>query len=306
MEEIKRVLVAVDLTEMDESLVRYIAHLSNQITLDKVYFINVMKSMEIPDKIVEKYPNLAAPMDEATKKEIQYTIDAEAGNQLKADYEIKITDGDPTDKILKWARIKEVDLIVVGRKSGLEGQGIVSSKIVNLSPTSVIFVPEVLPEMLQRLLVPIDFSSASKLSVEFALFIAKNIAELKITFLNIYHVPSGYHMSGKSYEEFAEIMEHNARESFHEFIASCETSHAKYDVDFILDTKNDVAKMIYQYALKSKSTAIAVGSKGRTQAASVLLGSISEKLIKLNSQIPTIIAKKPRQNMDFLEALLKL
>ena len=56
MEEIKRVLVAVDLTEMDETLVRYIARLSNEIDLDKIYFFNVMKNMELPDKIAEKYP----------------------------------------------------------------------------------------------------------------------------------------------------------------------------------------------------------------------------------------------------------
>jgi len=306
MEEIKRILVAVDLTEMDETLIRYIAFLSNRINLDKVYFINVMKNMELPEKILEKYPNLAAPMDESTKKEIEYTIDQEAGNQLKADYEIKITDGDITDKVLKWAKIKDVDMILLGRKSGLDGQGIVSSKIVRLAPCSVVFVPEVLPELLKRLLVPIDFSEASKLSVQYAIFIAKNVPEIKVTFLNVYHVPTGYHVSGKSVEEFAEIMEQNAEESFKEFIAEFDTSLLNYEAKFILDDKHDPAKKIYQFALKNKATAIAVGSKGRTQAAAVLLGSISEKLISLNSQIPTIVAKQPRHNMRFLEALLKI
>lgn len=306
MESIKRILVAVDLTEMDESLVRYIAFLSNKITLDKVYFINVMKSMELPEKIIEKYPNLAAPMDEATKKEIEFTIQEEAGNQLKADYEIKITDGNVTEKILKWAKIKEVDLIVLGRKSGLEGQGIVSGKIVKLAPCSVVFVPEVLPELLKRLLVPIDYSEASKLSAEFALFIAKNVPELQVIFLNVYDVPSGYHVSGKSYEEFAEIMRQNAEESFKEFIAELDVSNLNYQSKFVLDEKNEVAKKIYQFALKNKATAIAVGSKGRTQAAALLIGSISEKLIRLNAQVPTIVVKQPRHNMRFLEALLQI
>ena len=57
MEVIKRVLVAVDLTEMDETLVRYITRLSNEIELDKVYFLNVTKNLELPEKIVEKYPD---------------------------------------------------------------------------------------------------------------------------------------------------------------------------------------------------------------------------------------------------------
>ena len=306
MEDIKRILVAVDLTEMDESLVRYITFLSNKIKLDKVYFINVMKSMELPEKIIEKYPNLAAPMDEATKKEIEFTINKEAGNQLKVDYEIKITDGNPTEKILKWAKIKEVDLIVLGRKSKLDGQGIVSGKIVKLAPCSVVFVPEVLTESLDTLLVPIDYSDASKLAAEYAMFIATNIPELKVTFLNIYDVPTGYHTSGKSYEEFTEIMKQNAEESFKEFIDMFDVSRLNYETKFVLDEKNEVAKKIYQFAEENELAAIAVGSRGRTQAAAALLGSIAEKLIRLNSRIPTIVVKQPRQNMDFLEALLKI
>lgn len=306
MEDIKRVLVALDLTEMDETLVRYIARLSNEIDLDKIYFLNVMKNLELPEKIAEKYPDLIAPMDEATKKEIQYTIDEEAGNQLKGDIEIKVTDGNRAEQILKWAKIKEVDLIVLGRKSGLDGQGIVSGKVVKLAPCSVVFVPEVLPETLQNLVIPIDYSSTSKLAFEFALNMAKKIAGLKLTCLNVYNVPSGYHYSGKSYEEFEEIMKQNAKESFSEFISNFDTKGITIESNFKLDKHNDIAKTIYKFALKNKASAIAVGSKGRTQVAAVLLGSIAEKLINLNSQIPTIVVKQRRHNMDFLEALMEI
>lgn len=306
MDTIKRVLVAMDLTEMDENLVRYIARLSNEIEIEKVYFFNVIKSLEIPDKIIEKYPDLVAPMDEATAQGIKYTIDEEAGNQLKANYEIKVVDGNVAEQILKWAKVKEVDLIVMGRKSGLEGEGIASGKVVRLAPCSVILVPEVLPEQLQKLVVPIDYSSASKLSLEFALMIASNIPDLKITCLNIYEVPSGYHKSGKSYQEFAEIMRGNAEESFQDFIKDFNTKSVNLEARFELNDHESIAKKIYRFALKEKASAIAVGSKGRTQAAAILLGSISEKLIKLNQSIPQIVVKKRRHNMDFLEALLKI
>ena len=306
MEDIKRVLVALDLTEMDEILVRYVTRLSNEIDLDKIYFFNVMKNMELPEKIAEKYPDLIAPLDETTAKGIQFTIDEEAGNQLKGDYEIKVTDGNRAEKILKWAKIKEIDLIVMGRKSGLEGQGIVSGKVVKLAPCSVIFIPEVLPENLYNLVVPIDYSSSSKLAFEFSLNIAKKITGLKLTCLNVYNVPSGYHYSGKSYEEFVEIMKQNAKESFKEFIADFDTKGVQVDSKFELDEHNNIAKKIYQFALKQKASAIAVGSRGRTQIAAVLIGSIAEKLIRVNSQIPTIVVKQRRHNMDFLEALMKI
>ena len=306
MEDIKRVLVAVDLTEMDEILIRYISRLSNEISLDKIYFFNVMKNLELPEEIIKKYPDLVAPMDEATKKEIQFTIDEEAGNQLKADYEIKVTDGNRAEKILKWAKIKEVDLIVMGRKSGLEGQGIISGKVVKLAPCTVVFVPEVLPDTLHKIVVPIDYSETSKLAFEYALFVAKKIHGLELTCLNIYNVPTGYHVSGKTYDEFAEIMKENAEDSYTNFIAEFDTKGISISASFVLDQHQNIAKKIYQFALKNKASAIAVGSKGRTQAAAVLIGSIAEKVIKLNAQIPTIVVKQRRHNMDFLEALLKI
>jgi nucleotide-binding universal stress UspA family protein len=170
----------------------------------------------------------------------------------------------------------------------------------------VVFVPEVLPELLKRMVVPVDLSEESKLAVEYALFIAKRIKDIKITFLNVYTVPVGYHVSGKTYDEFAEVMRQNAEESFNDFIAEFDTKGLNMEAKFVLDKSNDVAKTIYQFALKNKATGITIASKGRTQAAAVLLGSIAEKLIKVNSQIPTIVAKKRRHNLRFLEALFKI
>ena len=306
MDELKRVLVACDLTEMDETLVRYITRLSNEVDVEKIYFFNVMKSLEVPDKILEKYPDLIAPMDEATKREIQFTIDQESKGKLQTEYEIKVTDGHRAEKILKWAKIKEVDLIVMGKKSGLEGEGIISGKVLKLAPCSVIFIPELLPEAMHQLVVPIDFSKASKLAFEAAVFFAQQIPSLKISALNIYEVPTGYHYSGKSYDEFAEIMYHNAEESFKEFKSQFDLTGIELEAYYKLNDSGHVAKEIYRFAVKNGASAIVVGSKGRTQAAAVLVGSIAEKLIRLNSQLPLIVVKQRRHNMDFLEALLEV
>ncbi len=306
MENIKRVLVAVDMSVIDETLVRYVALLSNYVDLDKVYFINVLKSLELPEKIAKKYPNLLAPVDEATKKNIQFTIDQEAGNQLKTEYEIDVVEGNRAETILKWARIKEIDLIVLGNKSGTEGEGILSSKILKLAPCSVAMIPEVLPEGMNKIVAPIDFSSASKLAMASAISFARKSPELHITALNIYEVPSGYSYSGKTYEEFAEIMRQNAEESYEDFISQFDTSGITIKPRFELNENGSIAKKIYNVAINERASVIIIGSRGRTQAAAVLVGSIAEKLVRVNSQIPTIVVKQKRHNMDFLEALMEV
>lgn len=306
MEEIKRILVAVDLTEIDETLVQYIAELSNKLDLDKVYFFNVLKNLELPDAIAKKYPDLLAPLDESTKKSIQFTIDEVAGNQLKANYEIKVTEGNRAEQILKWAKIKKVDLIVLGRKSGLEGDGIISGKVLKLAPCTVALIPEILPQNINKIVTPIDFSETSKLAFEFSLILASNISDLTITCLNIYNVPAGYSISGKTYKEFAQIMKHNAEESFNNFLGKYDTKGSKIETRYELDESGHIAKKIYQFSVKEKASAIVIGSKGRTQVAAILIGSIAEKLMKINAQMPMIVVKQPRHNMDFLEALLEI
>ena len=306
MDRIKKVLVAVDLTEMDEKLVRYVAMLSNTINLDKVYFFNVMKSMELPESISQKYPNLVAPIDEATKKEIQYTIDEEAGNQLKAEYEIDVMEGSRVEKILKWAKIKEVDLIVLGRKSTLKGDGIVSAKIVRLAPCSVALIPEEVPEKLDKAIVSIDFSKSSKIVFGFALHLATTQPKASITCLNVYSVPSGYSISGKSFEEFAGIMKKNSMDSMEELLSHFDTKDIAIDTKFELDEDDNVAKIIYKVAMEEKASAIITGSQGRTQAASFILSSVAEKLLKQDSKIPMIVVKQRKHNLNFLEALLRI
>ena len=306
MDDIKRVLVAVDLTEMDEKLVRYIAMLSNAVKLDKVYFFNVLKNMELPESISEKYPNLLAPLDEATKKEIQYTIDEEAGNQLKADYEIKVTEGNRAEQILKWAKIKDVDIIIMGRKSTLPGEGIVSTKVVRLPTCSVALIPEEIPRSFQKIIVPMDFSNASELAFEFAINLASKIPGTSIVCFNAYTVPSGYHTSGKSYEEFAEIMKSNAQESYNLLIKNYDTKGVAVEVKFVLDEKDSISKKIYQFSMDEGVSAIVIGSKGRTQAAAIILGSITEKLIRLDSTLPLVVVKQRKHNLNFLEALMNI
>ena len=53
-------------------------------------------------------------------------------------------------------------------------------------------------------------------------------------------------------------------------------------------------------------SAIVIGSKGRTQAAAIILGSITEKLIRLDSTLPLVVVKQRKHNLNFLEALMNI
>ncbi len=304
MESISTVLVGLDLSDVDETLIDQVILASQKTTIQKVYFINIQKSLDLSDEILQKYPGLLAPKDEQIKKIIADKIESSLVGKLNADYEIDVVDGTATNELLKWAKIKEVDLLMLGKKLSFESSGISASKIAKLVPCSVFFIPEVMPWDPQIFIIPIDFSEPSKHALEHGLFVKEFYKDIEVRCVHFYEVPSGYHTSGKSYEEFAAIMKKNSEENFDKFIQSMALKKDEVKCDFVLSKSDSIASQIYKYALKEQVSGIIMGSRGRTMAASIILGSVSEKLLEINTHFPLYIAKEKNKNLGFFDALI--
>lgn len=303
MYNIDRLLVALDLTEMDDTLIRYTSFVAKLFKTDKVYFFHVADSYELPDEVKENYPDLIAPKDESLKKLLEDKIEKEWVSDFECDKSIELKEGNAIDQLLKWIDIKRVDMILMGRKDISDGSGVMPQKVAKLAHASVMIVPENLDIKLNKIVIPLDFSKHSRLAMEAAISIGETSgAEIKA--LNAYYVPSGYHKTGKSREEFAEIMQQHAETDFKKFMNKNNFSDS-IQCHFVLD-EGSPADKIYKYAKEEQADLIIMGSKGRTGMASILLGSVTEKVINYQSSIPLAVIKDKDENMGFLKALLKL
>jgi len=304
MYKIERLLVALDLTKMDEVLVKYTSHLAQFLKSEKVYFIHIAKDLELPEELKKNYPDLLAPTDESMMDSMKKVVDKYWETDCKCEISIEVKEGDPSEQILKWVDIKNVDMMVMGRKKELKGGGIMPHKVAKVAHTSLMMVPEDSSFKLNKVVVPVDFSKHSKLVVEQALNITKD-REVSLSLLNIFRVPIGYNKTGKSYSEFAKIMESHAQHDFQEFIKKNE-----FPDDLIchygLDDDDLPADKIFDFASEQNADMIIMGSKGRTGLASLFLGSVAEKVISYDSHIPLMIIKEKGENMGFIKALLKL
>jgi len=306
MYSLKRILIALDLTEMDDALIKHVVRLSNIIDIDKVYFIHVEKHMELPEGIKLKSSNSGSPVDETIEHLIEENIERNGKANLKAPYKIEVIEGSPSHQVLHWAKIKKADLIAVGRKSGLKGEGALSHKVARLAPCSVVYIPEVLPEHHKNFVVPVNFSETSKMALEYAIRICSGAKEGFITCLNVYEVPAGYHTTGKSFEEFSAIMKDNAQKKYKQWLTEIDLKGVEVRDEYILDKEDDIAQAIYRFTIREQTSNIVIGSKGRTNAAAFVLGSVAEKLVSFNTHIPLFIAKERNHNMDLFEAIMKL
>jgi nucleotide-binding universal stress UspA family protein len=142
------------------------------------------------------------------------------------------------------------------------------------------------------------------MAVELALEISK-VDHSTIETIHFYGVPLGYNKTGKSYNKFADIMKNIAKNDFGAFLKK-HTLSPDISCEFVLSEHGKYPEHIYDYAEKNEIDLIVIGSRGRTDISSLVMGSVAEKLVYLEGQIPMLIVKEKGENMSFLEVLMEL
>jgi|SRR5690554_5219022 len=300
MRNFKKVLVGLDLTPMDSVLIQHTVNLVRFLGIETVYFVHVSQDLTLPEEIIQTYPHLLdfAHIEQGVSEAI-----LQAGFPEGVAFEVEARKGSPTEAIIRHSKTKEVDLVIMGRKKEKKGSGSLSKAIAQKSPCSVLFVTENMSlELPNNYMIPIDFSTYSAMSIELAQEISDDPNRIRC--YHIYEVPAGYTKTGKTFEEFSEIMLNNAKKDYQNFLAK--HGLPEFDCTFIRKNDRNRAKILMKAAKEAGVDFIIIGSRGRTDSASLLIGSVAEKLIHLNNKIPMLVLKKKGENMHFLEALFRI
>ncbi|MEQ8549985.1 MAG: universal stress protein [Cyclobacteriaceae bacterium] len=305
MTEKSRILVGIDLSETDEYLLKFLRILSPHVDFEKIYLFHIHSLKHIPDKIKNKYLSDNVPEDESIRASLKILKEKYFDEADQKKVEVEVRDGNPEKDMLRWTRSNNIDLLILGKKPDSSGSGKLAKKMVNLADASVLLIPKVKLKKTETIYVALDHSEVSIMAIKIAIDLAKKIGA-KIICHHVYRVPSGYHTSGKSYEEFAEIMRKNAEEQTQEMLKDMAVGDAKLNFEYSLDKDDDPAKVIASFSKDLQPDIVFIGSKGRTAAASLLLGSVAEKCLDYITQTPVYVVKKEGDNLDFIDMILKL
>jgi len=312
MQPIRKILVALDHSSLDNELVDYVQFFVSISEVTDVHFMHEVK-INLSSEMRNDFPSLEQEIIQQRKKELEDVINAHFPLKNKVNYNFTISNESNSIKpFLKTIKREAVDMVVAGSKNPKAGGGTFTQRLARKSPCHVLSVPiggspySKRKTEIKKLLVPIDFSDYSKQALERAILIASRIKEpVEILCQNVYTVPSGYHYSGKSRNEFAQLMKKYATNNFEEFMKDMDTKGAKIVPVYSEDINEDKTTDIRDLAKKENVDGIIMGSRGQT-AAALLLGSIAEKLVKNEKHFPILVVRKKGDFEGFIDRIRKL
>lgn len=214
--------------------------------------------------------------------------------------------GETLDGLLAHVTEWHADLLVVGARSH-----VLARRAAMLAPCSVLMVPEDAALSLNQLLVPVDFSEASAEAVREAARIAAGCqGEVTVVAIESDEDPwldweDDPEQPQKRLGEFVD----EAAGKDHGFRCIVEPEHSltpgaragRGGLDGLEGART--AASIVAVADRLGSTLIVAGTRGRTQAAAIFLGSVVEKVIQ-HSRLPVLAVKRHGEQLSLLEGLI--
>lgn len=308
MSKVNSIMVGLDFSSADASVLAYTEFLSKAYNPKTTYLVNIITDLDIPDEVLAKYPELGQGVKDSTIEKIKKELIEFAPRLPQTQVTFDVEKGHLLNEFLEYVDEHKIDLVIAGRKKDIDISELMPGKLSRKVRSNILLVPNDVKPQINNILVTIDFSDNSALAFENALELAK-VTKASIKGFHLYSVPTGYYTTGKSYQEFAEIMKGHAEAKYKKFISGFDTSGIEIEMNFVCQEEGNekpFSDLVYNNAKEVKADLIVIGARGRTETAAVFLGSSTEELIIRNTNIPLLVVKDKDKEFGFWEAFKKL
>ncbi|MEM6830750.1 MAG: universal stress protein, partial [Bacteroidota bacterium] len=297
----EKILVCVDLSSAGQSIIGKACSIAKKAKTKEVAFLYVVKEFNFPESLQEEFPDLLTKAMDERKNELKTLINEAFTCSDEVETKLIIKQGNLTKEILTTSAEEDSDLIVIGRKQ--DSDSILNTRIARRAACNLMIVPRSDHELsFDRIHVPVDFSNYTSMSLDTALTLSED-QNSEIFLHNVYTVPSSYRYSGKTFEEFAAILEEHTVRDLEKLTRKVTVKDQKLTTIHSVDNGQSVIDIIYDAAKNEKADIIVMGAKGRTAASALFIGSKAERMIQVNENIPLLVVRPKGSNAGILESL---
>lgn len=296
-------MVGLDLTNMDDLVLGYLDFLSGINKPEHLTFIHVIEDEGISDELNELFPEVetSKSLESIIREELKKKIDRHFGDNGPP-VDIVIRKGSTTETLLSTLNEFDPDLLVLGKKTGYEGEGVLARKITKYAHCSLLFVAENSQYKLENLHVPITFSKASAKALKQAQKISEAVgAELHLQ--HVYNYPAQFFPYIPS-DKYSERMNEHLNNKFKNFKNKYDLSNIP-NCTFTVNDDGKDADQIYDLTLRTRADLIMVGAKSKTSVAALLTDEMADSLAEYHFGVPVLIHKEKEEHIGLLRSLLE-
>lgn len=278
-------MVALDLTPMDKHIVRYVQYMKNVFAPDEITFAHV-----IPHSLyaAQHFTEPVAPLAKAAMKAY---LDSFPGLKTDSRVRLEVGDGSPMRELLQMALKRNADMIVVGLKKFSEGSGILPRRLIRRAPCPILFVPRMKAPSISHVWVPVDFSKPSVRVLKYAEYLRNKVKDLRITASHAIYLPAvlALHPSWSKKQE--KELRQSAEAAFDKFITANKLEGIKARRVITRSELENPAADLLESAKAAQADLIIIGPEGHSMVDQLIVGSVTEKMLTLNHEIPTLVLK---------------
>lgn len=289
MKATRKILVALDAGNFEESLQKHTALFANKLGAQQIMGIHIVPVLKIADSVTvdARHPlSPAAPPVEMIREKIEAQTNVLKKCCHNAEVGIAIREGQPYQSLVKLANEIDADLLVMSRKKKSSGSGITAKKIARKVSCDLLFVPERISTTIENILVAVDFSENSARAVEKALYLADQLhLKQKLTLLNIMDIPplsrvgdmDIYNLAGKSILEISQ-------ERYEHYLKEYKLDGSRLEPLFVESWDEDLGLTIRSTAHELGADLVVMGAHGHNAFQRFFLGSVTENLVELDEK----------------------
>ena len=284
MDFFRKAMVAVANTAPDAELLIY-ARMVQQIGLGNTefHFVHVLPPTSGTDARAD------APTHRDALRMLRSSVETHFGSSGNT---CRVLTGPRVDKLLEFAAESQADVVLVGHRRSRSGRRSLGRRLAMKAPCSLWMVPEGSPSKISRVLAAVDFSAPSAHALSFATLLAKRAGLVECTAVHV-EEPTAVSLDG--------IVEQDGLRAFDQFIAPLDI----HDIEIRrrIEQSGSVSSAILRVAEQEEGDLLVIGTRGRSAATAVLLGSESEQTI-IETKLPVLVTKHRGERIGLLKVLL--
>lgn len=283
MKNLKKIALAADLTEMDETMLRFIKGYDKLFDFDELQIIHQIEIDDVSSELQAILDKKNLTLEELIEKEIKSSIQTVFGDN--PNIHIYIQPKPDFSELVHWIDQKNFDLFFLGKKKSLEGSGVFSSKMVRLLKCNLILVPETAAPKITKILAPVDFSSYSSRVLEVSDLIART-TDAEMVAIHILKIGIHYFPFITNEKKIQSSLEKEAKSKFEKLKKKL---HLNAELHTMLAEDQPIGTAIFKQAKEYRADLIIISKKGKSDDSDLLLGSVAENLISNDKNMTVAI-----------------